>query len=681
MEGRECRSDVERVHCWLLLLLLLAAGLLLPRSVSLFEPAQVTLPASSVQLAKGTTPGGGDPHLPSSPSSPSPSSTPPLTGMSLRGTAARRLPVPQPAARCEPPPPRGGATRFDDWVFAADGTSAHSWAAQFRFLASGVADGMRGHLVNRLSSGCVNWRGGGEVRGHCNSEPQDRAAPPSASTELHWLEQPKGTPRVAACVAAERARFRFTLAAEAYLYAGEGGVLRAGACTAHRCDFELLAAPRAEERAEEEHEWFVLRSVATGRYVKLHHAEMPEDPSWNGIHHQEVALKRPRRTAGPSRDRLTAAALEEAARARGQCPLKRGQLAYNTSLWEPVVQRYLEPWVEGNLSATVLDMAYWKSIYGWSRRNALPGVHVSVRGGVVYVKEQVDYRLELFRDMMRSVSRIVQLPDAEFVAHLWDHPKVPRQQPLPIFAHYADEAHRDIPMPAPWSWDTARHAFPQPFTKLPHGCPLNYDQRRAQLYFRGGCNGPTRGWRGPLWRFYPRKRANRISKQMPDKVDAGVYDHCDSAKLSKMEHGWDAQMEKEMWEEGPKKKIESFAANCGFKYLLHIDGNVASSRMASELHVGSTVFKQRSFSSEYFYPLLKPWVHYVPVASNLEDVPAKLKWANENPQMAHSIAAAGQAFAKAHLHETAVACYWWHLLSALGELQNFVPRTKGFHPI
>ena len=36
-----------------------------------------------------------------------------------------------------------------------------------------------------------------------------------------------------------------------------------------------------------------------------------------------------------------------------------------------------------------------------------------------------------------------------------------------------------------------------------------------------------------------------------------------------------------------------------YRYLLHVDGNVASSRLASEMHVGSTVFKQDSFSGEY----------------------------------------------------------------------------------
>ena len=57
----------------------------------------------------------------------------------------------------------------------------------------------------------------------------------------------------------------------------------------------------------------------------------------------------------------------------------------------------------------------------------------------------------------------VPLPDVEFIAHLWDDPKVRWQQPLPVFAHYADDAHRDVPIPAPWSWYHKAHDFPQPY--------------------------------------------------------------------------------------------------------------------------------------------------------------------------------------------------------------------------
>ena len=151
---------------------------------------------------------------------------------------------------------------------------------------------------------------------------------------------------------------------------------------------------------------------------------------------------------------------------------------------------------EGPSRRTVLDMAYWPQMYGTTRAHALPGVHAAVKDGYLFVRSQNDYRLELFLDMMKTVSGLVRLPNAEFVACLYDHAKVDRQTPLPVFVHYSDVAHRDVPIPAPWSWDETQHAFPQPWVKVRAGCATPWSQRDSVLYFRGGCNGPTRGWRG-----------------------------------------------------------------------------------------------------------------------------------------------------------------------------------------
>ena len=116
---------------------------------------------------------------------------------------------------------------------------------------------------------------------------------------------------------------------------------------------------------------------------------------------------------------------------------------HTRTLWEPIVQSFLGPWSDGNLSATVLDMAYWKEMYGWSRGRSLPGVHVSIAKGVLRARVQVDYRMELFKDMLRSVRQMVDLPNVEFVAHLWDHPKVKklRTQQTP----YDPNNHASIP--------------------------------------------------------------------------------------------------------------------------------------------------------------------------------------------------------------------------------------------
>ena len=528
---------------------------------------------------------------------------------------------------------------------------------------------------------------GEDVRGHRHASPRDRAAPSSMTSELRFMELPaamQSTSSEEMCEMPVRLRFAFTaLPTRSLIVSKESTILGTASAAAcddgeYRCDFEII--PHGEG-------WVNLRSVLTGRFVSLHHSAMPETPSWLGIHPPRA---KPKDRDPPSvRARAVhASAVRFAKSGQCQCPLKGMRRppagwTYNCSLWAPLIDEYLSPWREGNVTATILDMAFWRQIYGEERAHALPGVHVSIsrRDGAVRMRENVDYRVPLFRDMMRTVKDVVTLPEVEFVACLFDHPKVDRQTPLPVFVHYADASHRDVPMPAPWSWDDKAHSFPQPWTRVHSSCRAPWASRDPKLYFRGGCNGPTRGWRGPLWKFYPRKRANRLSHANPSTIDAGVYDHCDSPKLSKLEWGWDAEMEREMFREGRKKPVEQFAANCKYKHLLHIDGNLASSRLASELHVGSTIFKQESFSNEYFYPLLKPYVHYVPVAANLQDVPEKLRWAKSHPGKAEAIAQAGQQFAREHLHLHSIACYWWQLLTTFGALQEFEPRTSGFKPI
>ena len=637
-----------------------------------------------------------------------------------------------------PPPTRRLPATYPDWVFAADGTDRASWASQFR-LAPAAARGAERpvHLISRLSGGCVNLLGN-DVRGHRHATPRDRAAPPSRTTELRAVQVAAASASLAAaCEPPVRLRFQFTSAQQphnGFLAAsardGSLGIASSSACAASSaCDFDVLpvdaatrsvfapppdtnnpadtaptdaangahpaVANKPAEAAEQTAEWIGLRSVLTGRLVSLHHSAMPEVATWLGIHTPRATPK-PRHAAA-ERERTLRASAAAFARSGGcQCPIRSGGFRggagvsppagwrYNCSLWAPLIDEYLSPWHEGNVSATVLDMAFWRAMYGAARAHAIPGVHVSSVRGVLRMRENVDYRVSLFRDMMRTVSRMVELPDVEFVVSLWDHPKVDRQTPLPVFVHYADVAHRDVPIPAPWSWDDKKHSFPQPWTGVAGSCGTPWSQRDPKLYFRGGCNGPTRGWRGPLWQFYPRKRANRLSAADPANIDAGVYDHCDSPKLSKLEWGWDANMEREMHQRGKKRPLDKFAANCRYKHLLHIDGNLASSRLASELHVGSTVFKQASFSNEYFYPLLAPFRHYVPIAANLEDVPEKLAWAKQNPQRAEAIAAEGQRFAREHLHTQSIACYFWQLLTTFGALQDFQPRVDpslGFRPV
>jgi len=351
-----------------------------------------------------------------------------------------------------------------DWTFAADADPAGGYATHFQFRSSALGSNstlLQGHLVNRLSSGCMNLRPGGHVRGHSSGSPQTMAAPLSATTELSasaelaaFFALRDGPAGGGPCTPPPAARFEFRRSKESLRVRPDGVVGAGSDCSERRCLFQLLpVAGVADSRG-----WFHLRSEATGQLVRLAHASMPSEASWYG------ALP-PR--ASPKTKPETRAAKSEAASAT--CPISVGARAgwsYNTSLWAPLVRASLAPWAEGGITPTVFDAAFSKHMYPGPSANGLPGAHVSIRDGSVYYKTNSDYRMPLLLDMLRGVSKLVRLPDAEFVAHLWDHPKIKREQPLPVLAHYVDEAHRDIGMPAPWSWDEKAHNWPQPFTKV-----------------------------------------------------------------------------------------------------------------------------------------------------------------------------------------------------------------------
>ncbi|GLI69708.1 hypothetical protein VaNZ11_014215 [Volvox africanus] len=55
-----------------------------------------------------------------------------------------------------------------------------------------------------------------------------------------------------------------------------------------------------------------------------------------------------------------------------------------------------------------------------------------------------------------------------------------------------------------------------------------------------------------------------------------------------------------------------FANHTYYKWLLHIEGITASSRLGQLFYTNSLVIAQRSPFLEYFYRSLRPWTHYVP---------------------------------------------------------------------
>ena len=109
--------------------------------------------------------------------------------------------------------------------------------------------------------------------------------------------------------------------------------------------------------------------------------------------------------------------------------------------------------------------------------------------------------------------------------------------------------------------------------------------------------------------------------------------------------------------------------HAGFKYLLQMDGNTASYRMASLMHINSAVLKQDSRWEEYYYSSLKPCVHYIPYwTRDTADVLEVLSDLKNDEELAMWVAGNSQRFAEKFLGRAQRLQYWEQVLKHYSSL-------------
>lgn len=86
------------------------------------------------------------------------------------------------------------------------------------------------------------------------------------------------------------------------------------------------------------------------------------------------------------------------------------------------------------------------------------------------------------------------------------------------------------------------------------------------------------------------------------------------------------------------------------QFLIEIDGNVNSWGLLWKLISGSCVLKVASTRRQWYHPLLKPFCHIIPVASDLSDLPERLEWCLDNPDQCEVIASEGRKLALRVIH-------------------------------
>jgi len=185
---------------------------------------------------------------------------------------------------------------------------------------------------------------------------------------------------------------------------------------------------------------------------------------------------------------------------------------------------------------------------------------------------------------------------------------------------------------------------------------IPWDDRVPVAFWRGATTGvgrrlvPIGNYPDPAtrWRGAPRIRLCEIARDNPDIIDAGITSIIQIPDPGVRD--W-LQSRDLLRQSVPPQSFQQY------RYQIDVDGNSNSwSGLFTKLLTGCPVLKvasRRGFR-QWYYDRLRPWVNYVPVASDMEDLVEKVLWLRANDGVARRIGAAGRNLAEALTDEREV---------------------------
>jgi hypothetical protein len=99
-----------------------------------------------------------------------------------------------------------------------------------------------------------------------------------------------------------------------------------------------------------------------------------------------------------------------------------------------------------------------------------------------------------------------------------------------------------------------------------------------------------------------------------------------------------------------------------YKYIINVDGHVSAYRLSLEMRMGSVILLADSKYRMWFRNYLVPYVHYIPLKSDLSDLYEKILWCKSNDKKCEEIAQNAKKFYYTYLTKDAVLDYMQKLL-------------------
>jgi len=325
-----------------------------------------------------------------------------------------------------------------------------------------------------------------------------------------------------------------------------------------------------------------------------------------------------------------------------------------------VIDDDLKPWSDG------ISLEKFQS--GLDRRSQTRAVHYQIIDHKLYREQDC-----MFHFRCRGIDHFIlkllpELPDMELLVNTRDHPMASKwreDDPPPIFSFSKPpNQYHDIMYPAWTFWEGGPAVWPIYPTGLGRwdqqikvigkkAKEWPWRKKEDLAFFRGS---RTSDERDPLV---------LLSRRRPEIADA-QYTKNQAWKSDKDTLGM------------PPATEVALEDHCKYKFLFNFRGVAASFRFkhlflcnSLVLHVGPA--NRGDDWLEFFYPAMKPWVHYIPVTTAMTEAEDLLNFFRVNDDYAKKIAKRGRKFILNHLRMQDVTSYWRQLLTSYARLMRWKP--------
>lgn len=257
---------------------------------------------------------------------------------------------------------------------------------------------------------------------------------------------------------------------------------------------------------------------------------------------------------------------------------------------------------------------------------------------------ETDTNINEIRHLLEETCKAYYIPDIEFFINKRDFPLLkrnrtepydalhglnvpllshayPKYAPLFSMVHHSSFEDQTLVTPDDWIRACARQRVFFPSTKRGvqqitdynnHRMFTPWEEREPRAVFRGSLTGPIPD--------NPRLSLFALGQQYPNYLDIDIIDSSVRPQI------WNYNVY-EFPATGSNGTYTTLSQQINrFQIIIHIQGHVQAFRLGHLLELPVVVLKVECATSLWYESELIPWVHYVPVASDLSNVIEQIEW-------------------------------------------------------